>query len=57
MKILVTNNTLRDLGGSETYAYTLINELNNRDDITVHGYSSNVGFIGNLLTNKKHKNL
>lgn len=52
MKILVTNNTLNEIGGSETYAYAVIDELNKRDNVSVVGYSPNIGFIGNLLRNK-----
>lgn len=52
MKVLVTNNTLRDLGGSETAAYALIDELNKRKDIQVFGFSPNIGYIGDLLKNK-----
>lgn len=49
MKILVTNNTLKGIGGSETYAYALINELNNREGIEVHGFSKNIGLISEKL--------
>jgi len=51
MKILVTNNTLGGLGGSETYAYTLIKELHGRDDIEVHAFSPQIGLIGSKLKN------
>lgn len=49
MNVLVTNNTLAGLGGSETYAYTLIRELHSRPDINVTGFSRNIGMIGNKL--------
>ena len=49
MKVLVTNNTLGGLGGSETYAYTLIKELHSRKDITVHAFSKSLGVIANKL--------
>jgi hypothetical protein len=49
MKILVTNNTFGALGGSETYAFALIMELNRRNDITVHGFSKTLGFVSNRL--------
>lgn len=49
MKVLVTNNTLRDIGGSETYAYSLIKELDKRSDIEVTGFSKQLGKISNLL--------
>lgn len=49
MKILVTNNTLSDLGGSETYAYSLMLELQKRKDITVHGFSTKLGLISDRL--------
>lgn len=49
MKILVTNNTLSDLGGSETYAYALMLELQKRKGITVHGFSRKLGLISDRL--------
>lgn len=49
MKVLVTNNTIRDLGGSETYAYAVIKELHRRPDIEVTGYSRALGYLSNLL--------
>lgn len=49
MKVLVTNNTLNGVGGSETYAYTLIKELNRREGITAHAYTPQIGQIGNML--------
>lgn len=49
MKILVTNNTLGPVGGSETYAYALIKELNRRNDIEVHAFSPRIGMIGKKL--------
>lgn len=52
MKILVTNNTLGGLGGSETYAYALIKELHTRGDIQVDGFSKNIGLIGKVLMNE-----
>jgi|AntRauMFilla1563_2_1112583.scaffolds.fasta_scaffold00355_2 glycosyltransferase involved in cell wall biosynthesis len=49
MKILVTNNTLGNLGGSETYAYALIKELNKRSDIEVEAFSQNNGLVAKYL--------
>jgi hypothetical protein len=49
MKILVTNNTLAEVGGSETYAYALIAELHSRDGIEVHAFSKKLGLIASKL--------
>lgn len=49
MKILVTNNTLAEIGGSETYAYTLIKGLAKRNDVEVEAYSPKIGLVGNKL--------
>jgi glycosyltransferase involved in cell wall biosynthesis len=50
MRVLVTNNTLGGLGGSETYAYTLIKELHRRSDIQVSAYSPALGLIASKLS-------
>lgn len=52
MKILVTNNTLANLGGSETYAYTLIRELASRKEVNVDCFSKNIGLVGKTLKNE-----
>ncbi len=49
MKILVTNNTLANLGGSETYTYALIKELSKRKDIQLDAFSQHIGLVGNKL--------
>jgi len=50
MKILVTNNTLEGLGGSETYAYALLSELNKRPEIDVYGFGTRLGIIAKKLS-------
>lgn len=52
MKILVTNNTLAGVGGSETYAYTLISELHRRG-FDVEGLAAGgLGVVSKKLTEK-----
>jgi hypothetical protein len=52
MRVLVTNNKLNELGGSETYAYTLLKELHSRPDIDVVGFTTSVGLVANKLVNE-----
>jgi hypothetical protein len=49
MKILVTNNTFGNLGGSETYAFALIMELARREGIEVHAFSKTLGYVADRL--------
>ena len=49
MKILITNNTLDTIGGSETYTYALIKELSKQHEVTA--YSKRLGMISKLLQN------
>lgn len=53
MKILVTNNTLAGVGGSETYAYTLIMELVRQGHDVEAMSASTVGVVGQKLLEKK----
>ena len=50
MKILVTNNTLAGVGGSETYAYTLIMELKRKGFHVDAVSASSLGSISKKLT-------
>jgi len=50
MKILVTNNTLAGVGGSETYAYTLIMELKRKGFHVDAVSASSLGPISKKLT-------
>ena len=49
MKILITNNTLDTIGGSETHAYALIKQLDIKHNVTA--YSKRLGDIANILKN------
>lgn len=49
MKILITNNTLDTIGGSETHAYALIKQLSKDNEVTA--FSKRLGTIANILKN------
>jgi hypothetical protein len=53
MKILVTNNTLGAVGGSETYAYTLIMELIRQGHDVEAMSASSLGTVAQKLLEKK----
>lgn len=52
MRILVANNTLDVIGGSETYAYALVSELVKKGHDVEAMSASTIGNVGNRLKNK-----
>ena len=47
--VLIANNHLFEFGGSETFTYTLIEEINNRDDYNVEYYTLHKGTVSEKI--------